>query len=478
MKAVNESYQMKEGKQKISDTSETCPQKNRTASEGYVGGQTFIGITENNAFSKDQSEYGMLEYILSPTNLNKAYLKVRRNKGAGGVDKMEVESLKDYLVGNKEALIQSILKGKYRPNPVRRVLIPKDNGSKRQLGIPTVVDRVIQQSIYQILSPVYEPQFSEYSYGFRPKRNAHDALNKCREFITDGYRYAVDMDLEKFFDTVSHSKLTEVLSRTIKDGRVISLIHKYLNAGVMIEGRHEPSEQGVPQGGPLSPLLGNIMLNELDRELERRGHKFVRYADDMVILCKSLRSAERTMKNIIPFIEGKLFLKVNREKSKVSYISGVKFLGYSFYVTKDVCRLRIHPKSAQKMKAKIKMLTSRSNGWGNVRRKEALRQYIRGWVQYFKLADMKSLLLRIDTWFRRRLRMVIWKQWKRIRTKLANLIRLGIPKSKAWEWANTRKGYWHIANSYILSRSITTDRLSKAGYIFLSDYYRLVRVIY
>lgn len=478
MRAVNESYQMKEGKQKIFDTSKTCPQKNRTASEGYVGGQTFIGITENNAFSKDQSECGMLEYILSPTNLNKAYLQVSRNKGAGGVDKMEVESLKDYLVGNKEALIQSILRGKYRPNPVRRVLIPKENGSYRQLGIPTVVDRVIQQSIYQILSPVYEPQFSEYSYGFRPKRNAHDALNKCREYITDGYRYAVDMDLEKFFDTVSHSKLIEVLSRTIKDGRVISLIHKYLNAGVMTEGRHEPSEQGVPQGGPLSPLLGNIMLNELDRELERRGHKFVRYADDMVILCKSQRSAERTMKNIIPFIEGKLFLKVNREKSKVSHVKGVKFLGYTFYVYRGKGRLRIHPKSVQKMKAKIKMLTSRSNGWSNQRRKVALRQFIRGWVQYFKLADMKNLLTEIDKWYRRRLRMVIWKQWKRIRTKLANLIRLGIPKSKAWEWANTRKSYWHTAKSHILSMSITSDRLRKAGYIFLSDYYRLVRVIY
>jgi len=469
---------MKGRKQKIFDTSKTCPQKNRTASEGYVGGQTFIGITENNAFNENQSEYGMLEYILSPLNLNKAYLQVRRNKGAGGVDRMEVESLKDYLVRNKEVLIQSILMGKYRPNPVRRVLIPKENGSKRQLGIPTVVDRVIQQAIYQVLSPVYEPQFSEYSYGFRPKRNAHDALNKCREYITEGYRYAVDMDLEKFFDTVSHSKLTEVLSRTIKDGRVISLIHKYLNAGVMTDGRIEPSEQGVPQGGPLSPLLGNIMLNELDRELERRGHRFVRYADDMVILCKSRRSAERTMKNIIPFIEGKLFLKVNREKSKVSYIKGVKFLGYTFYVYRGVGRLRIHPKSVLKMKANIKRLTSRSNGWGNERRKNALRYYIRGWVQYFKFADMKNLLHWIDMWYRRRLRMVIWKQWKRTRTKQSNLIKLGIPKSKAWQWANTRKGYWHIANSHILNRSITTDRLRKAGYLFLSDYYRLVRVNY
>jgi group II intron reverse transcriptase/maturase len=477
-KAVNESYQMKGRKQKIFGHSKTYPQKNRTASEGYVGGQTYIGITENNAFNKDQSKYGMLAYILSPQNLNEAYQKVKQNKGAGGVDKMEVESLKDYLVGNKETLVPSILRGKYRPNPVRRVQIPKDNGNKRQLGIPTAVDRVIQQAIYQQLSPVYEQQFSENSYGFRPKRNAHHALKKCREAITEGYRYAVDIDLEKFFDRVSHSKLIEVLSRTIKDGRVISLIHKYLNAGVMHAGRYEPSEQGVPQGGPLSPLLSNIMLNELDMELERRGHKFVRYADDVVIMCKSKRSAERTMKNILPFIEKKLFLKVNREKSKVSRIKDVKFLGYSFYVYKGAGRLRVHPKSVQKMKAKIKELTSRSNGWGNERRKEALRMYIRGWVQYFKMADMKSLLQGIDMWYRRRLRMVIWKQWKRIRTKSANLIRLGILKSKAWEWANTRKGYWHIAKSFILSSTITTERLRKADYIFLSDYYRLVRVKY
>ena len=219
------------------------------------------------------------------------------------------------------------------------------------------------------------------------------------------------------------------------------------------------------------------MLNELDRELEGRGHKFVRYADDMVILCRSKRSARRTLESITRFIESKLFLRVNREKSKVCYIREVKFLGYSFYKTKGEGRLRIHPKSVQKMKARIKELTSRSNGWGNERRKEALRQYITGWVQYFKLADMEKLLIRTDKWYRRRIRMVIWKQWKRIKTKLKNLIRLGIYKSKAWEWANTRKGYWHIANSFILSRTITNERLRKAGYVFLSDYYRKVRVV-
>jgi group II intron reverse transcriptase/maturase len=468
---------MKEREQKIFGSPKTCPQNNRTESEGYAEGQTFIWITENNATDNDRLGYGLLECILSPTNLNAAYQQVRRNKGAGGVDRMEVESLKDYLVSHKDELVTSILRGKYRPNPVRRVEIPKENTSrKRQLGIPTVVDRVIQQATAQVLTPIYEPQFSANSYGFRPGRNAHQALRKCQEYITEGYIYAVDIDLEKFFDKVSHSKLIEVLSRTIKDGRVISLIHKYLNAGVMTNDRYEPSEQGVPQGSPLSPLLSNVMLNELDRELERRGHRFVRYADDGAIFCKSRRSAERTLRNIIPFIERKLFLKVNREKSYVAHISKIKFLGYSFYRYKGQGRLRIHPKSVRKMKARIKKLTSRSNGWGNKRRKESLRQYIIGWVHYFKLADMDNLLIRIDEWYRRRLRMVIWKQWKRIRTRLANLIKLGVKKSKAWQWANTRKGYWHTANSFILTTTITTERLKKAGYVFLSDYYRKVRV--
>jgi RNA-directed DNA polymerase len=345
------------------------------------------------------------------------------------------------------------------------------------LGIPTVVDRVVQQAIAQILSPVYERQFSTSSYGFRPKRSAHQALNKCKEYITEGYKYAVDMDLEKFFDTVNQSKLIEVLSRTVKDGRVISLIHKYLHAGVVVRNKFEETNVGVPQGGPLSPLLSNIMLNELDKELERRGHRFVRYADDLVILCKSKRSAERTLANIIPYIEEKLFLKVNRGKTAAAYIQRIKFLGYSFYENMKGGRLRAHPISVAKMKERIKTLTSRSNGWGDARRKEELRQYITGWVNYFKLADIKKLLLRVDEWYRRRLRMVIWKQWKRTRTRWRNLIKLGINKSKAWEYANTRKGYWHTANSPILSRTITTDRLEQAGYTFFSDYFRKVNSV-
>ena len=462
---------MKGRKQKISQ--DTCLQNNRAEPESYAGGQTFIWITENNLTDANKPEYGLLEQILSPSNLNRAYKRVRSNKGSGGIDKMEVESLKDYLVNNKEKLIQSILDGSYRPNPVRRVEIPKEKG-KRKLGIPTVVDRVVQQAIAQVLSPVYEKQFSPNSYGFRPKRSAHQALNRCRNYITDGYKYAVDMDLEKFFDTVNQSKLIEVLSRTVKDGRVISLIHKYLNAGVVIRSKFEETSMGVPQGGPLSPLLSNVMLNELDKELEKRGHPFVRYADDMVIFCKSKRSAERTLANIVPYIENKLFLKVNREKTTTAYISKIKFLGYSFYVYRGEGRLRVHPKSIAKMKERIKTLTSRSNGWGYARRKKELRQYITGWVNFFKLADMRKLLERVDTWYRRRLRMVIWKQWKRVRTRWRNLIKLGINKHIAWEWANTRKGYWHTAKSYILSISITNVRLKFSGYLFFSDYYRTV----
>ena len=465
---------MKGRKQKIVQAS--SQKKARAELEGYSGVQTSMWITENNIMSFNESEYGLLEQILAPSNLNLAYKKVRANKGSGGVDKMDVESLKDYLIQNRDELISSILDGKYRPNPVRRVEIPKDNNKKRLLGIPTVVDRVIQQAIQQVLSPIYELQFSDNSYGFRPGRSAHQALQQCRVNITAGYRYAVDMDLEKFFDKVNQSKLIEVLSRTIKDGRVISLIHKYLNAGVVIGEKFEQTKMGVPQGGPLSPLLSNIMLNELDKGLESRGHRFVRYADDLVIFTKSERSANRVLTSIVSFIEKKLYLRVNKEKTKVADVSGIKFLGYSFYVKEGKGRLLVHPKSITKMREQIKVLTSRSNGWGNASRKERLKVYVRGWVNYFKLADMHGLLRRIDKWYRRRLRMVIWKQWKRVRTRLRNLIKLGIPKYKAWEFANTRKGYWNTARSPILSRTITNARLQSAGYLFFTDYYRNVKV--
>ena len=417
----------------------------------------------------------MLERILDRGNLNEVYKRVKRNRGAGGVDGMSVEELGEYLAAHKDEILRAILDGKYRPNPVLRVEIPKENGKTRPLGIPTAVDRVIQQAITQVLTPIYEPKFSETSYGFRQGRSAHDALRKSLEYIDAGYQYVVDMDLEKFFDTVNQSKLIQVLSQDIKDGRVISLIHKYLRAGVIVRKKFEETELGVPQGGPLSPLLANILLNELDHELERRGHKFVRYADDMLIFCKSKRAAERTLENITPFIEGKLFLKVNQEKTIVSYIRGVKFLGYSFRIAKGgVAALYVHPKSVAKLKAKIRELTDRHNGWGNDYRKKRLRQYITGWVNYFKLADMKTLLKKTDEWTRHRIRALIWKQWKKTKTKYRNLRKLGISHEGAYKVANTGKGYWRAVEGVIVKTALTNDRLRQAGYIFFSDYYRRV----
>mgnify|MGYP000454774201 FL=1 len=430
-------------------------------------------IAEKSGVITDYWTDNLLDLILRKDNLNAAYKKVKSNKGSGGIDGMQVDELLPYLRENQETLIQEIRDGKFKPNPVRRVEIPKETkGEFRMLGVPTVVDRVIQQAITQELTTIYEDQFSENSFGFRPKRGAHDALRQCQENVNEGYVYVVDMDLEKFFDTVCQSKLIEVLSRTIKDGRVISLIHKYLNAGVIANGIFERTEIGMPQGGPLSPLLSNIMLNELDKELERRGHRFVRYADDCMIFCKSKKSAERTLKNIIPFIEGKLFLKVNRKKTIVAHVSKVKYLGYSFYRNKGKCRFRVHPKSVAKMKNKIRELTDRNNGMSNAKREEKYQQFVRGWVNYFKLADMKNLLKDTDEWARRRIRAVYWKQWKKIKTKYRMLKALGMDHWKAKELACSRKGCWRMAQ--VLNQIFSNKIIAKLGYIPMLDYYLVV----
>ncbi|WP_052090404.1 group II intron reverse transcriptase/maturase [Desulfosporosinus sp. HMP52] len=412
-------------------------------------------ITETDSTNTNKQTEGLLEQILNAENLNRAYKQVKRNKGAGGIDGMQVDELLPFLKEHKDELVQSFWDGKYRPKPVRRVDIPKENGKTRKLGIPTVVDRLIQQAITQVLSPIFEKQFSDNSFGFRPKRSAHDALRKCRNHITEGYKYVVDMDLEKYFDTVNQSKLIQILSETIKDGRVISLIHKFLRAGVMADGIFEESFEGVPQGGPLSPLLGNIMLNGCDHELERRGHRFVRYADDLMIFCKSKKAAQRTLDHILPYIKGTLFLRVNREKTKVAYVNTVKYLGYSFYIYRGEGRLRIHPKSIQKLKDKIREVTGRSNGMGTEERKMKLNQVVRGWTNYFKLADANKLLTELDKWLRSRIRMATWKRWKKIRTRFENLKKAGISEEQAWMWANTRKGYWRIAHSPILSQVLS-----------------------
>lgn len=458
-------------KEEMQKTRSGCHTEVGTESRDMRGVQTYMGIVENNLVEVPSVESDLLTPIVSPGNMNRAYKQVVSNAGSGGIDGMETKDLLPYLLRHKDELIQSLMDGKYRPNPVRRVEIPKDNGKKRPLGIPTVVDRLVQQSIAQVLQPLYEPQFSDNSFGFRPHRGAHQALKCAQAIINDGNRFCIDLDMEQFFDNVNHSKLIEVIGRTVKDGRVVSLIHKYLNAGVLVAGKYEETEKGVPQGGPLSPLLSNIMLNELDKELTKRGHPFVRYADDCMIFCKSERAAGRILESITKFIEGKLFLKVNRDKTSTGSVCGKKFLGYSFYFDKEnKCQLCVHPKSIEKLKAKLKLLTGRSNGMGYEQRKMALKLFIRGWVEYYKLAKMKYKLLEIDAWLRRRIRMCIWKAWKNPRTRLSNLLKCGIVEWRAHEVCCI-KSYWRAAHHACLQMAMSNVNLYRAGYRCLMDYY-------
>jgi group II intron reverse transcriptase/maturase len=421
----------------------------------------------------DESMYDsrLLEKILDRNNMNLAYKKVKKNKGSHGIDKLTIDELLEYLRENGADLRKSILEGNYKPLPVRRVEIPKDNGGKRKLGIPTVVDRVIQQAITQVLSPIFERTFSDNSYGFRPNRSAHDALKKCKEYINEGYKWSVDIDLKAYFDTVNQDKLIGLIYKEVKDIRVISLIRKFLQAGVMDNGILTKSNEGVPQGGNLSPLLSNVMLNELDKELMGRGLRFVRYADDSNIYVKSRKSANRVMKSITKYIEEELKLTVNKDKSTVNRPWKLKFLGYSFYHVKGGVEFRIHEKSIKKFKSKLKFLTGRSR-IGNIQSTyKRLKQVVVGWVNYFKMAKMKSKLQVLDEWLRSRIRMCYWKQWKKIRTKFKNLRKLGADKQKAWEYANTRKGYWRTSHSPILAKTITNARLKKSGLISLTETY-------
>lgn len=446
-------------------------QKDRVELEEYVGAPSISLTLDKKQNAEIKYANGLLEKIIDRNNLNQAFKRVKSNKGSYGIDGMKVDELLQYLKENGDSLRQSILEGNYKPNPVRRVEIPKQDGKKRPLGIPTAVDRVIQQAIAQVLSPIFEEKFSDNSYGFRPNKSAHQAILKCKEYMDNGYKWAVDIDLEKYFDTVNHDKLIGLVYKEIKDIRVISLIRKYLQAGVMINGVVNSTEKGVPQGGNLSPLLSNIMLNELDTELEKRELNFCRYADDCNIYVKSKKSAERVMKSITKFIEKDLKLKVNKGKSKVDRPWKLKYLGFSFYNKKNGMGIRVHNKSIEKLKATLKKITGRSNAMSMEYRAVKLKQTITGWINYFKLADLKGTLREMDKWLRRRLRLCYWKQWKKIKTKHDNLVKLGIDNFKAWEYANTRKGYWRISNSPILARTLTNDYLKEQGFITLTASY-------
>lgn len=414
----------------------------------------------------------LLDVILAKENLNKAYLQVFRNKGAAGIDGVTVEELRDYLKEHKEEILWEIRNRKYKPQPVRRVQIPKENGKKRNLGIPTVVDRVIQQAMVQVLSPIYEKQFSNSSYGFRPKRSCEMAVIRALELMNEGYDWIVDLDLEKFFDTVNQDRLISIIRRTVKDGEVVSLIRKFLESGVMENGHYQPTKVGTPQGGNLSPLLSNIMLNELDKELEARGLNFVRYADDCIILVRSEKAANRVLSTITKYIENKLGLKVNAEKSKVSRPTGIKFLGFGFWVAKGgVYKPKPHLKSIEKLKRKLKALTCRSWSISLDSRIQKLNHLIRGWVNYFRIANMKNVLEKIDERLRTRIRVIIWKQWKRTKTRCEALVKLGMPFELAFNCANTRKSYQQICKTQYIKFAINNERLKKRGLLFLTDHY-------
>lgn len=438
------------------------------------------GMTGERSYSKAETrgrdglnEQGkLLEVILNRENMNMAYVRVVENAGSAGIDGMKTEELLPNLKEHGTVLIDDLLTGRYRPQAVKRVEIPKPDGGKRGLGIPTAIDRMIQQAISQILTPIFDVGFSAHSYGFRLGKNAHQAIKQATVYINQGYKVVVDIDLEKFFDRVNHDKLMHLVSKKVADKRVLRLIRRYLESGIMAGGVFEQSTEGTPQGGPLSPLLSNIMLDELDKELERRGHRFCRYADDCNIYVRSKRSAERVMCGISQFIEEELKLKVNKTKSEVGSPKQRKFLGFSFYSKeKSKVGVRIHPKSVERLKEKVRKLTSRSNAMSMDQRIKKLSSLITGWTSYFRLADMKRHCQELDEWMRRRLRMCHWKDWKKISAKFSNLVKLGIEKSKAWEYANTRKGYWCIAQSPILHRTLTNAYFEKLKLTTFSQAY-------
>ena len=413
----------------------------------------------------------LLEKVLDNKNLFKAYEQVYKNKGASGVDGITVDELGFYLYKHKEEIKQQIRNRKYKPSPVRRVYIPKDNGDKRKLGIPTVVDRVIQQAIAQVLTPIYEKQFSETSYGFRPNRSCEMAIVKLLEYFNDGYTWIVDIDLQRFFDTVCHDKLISIIMKTIHDGELVSLIRKFLVSGVMENGVISPTKIGTPQGGNLSPLLSNIMLNELDKELEKRGLRFTRYADDCIIVVKSEKSANRVMESITKFIEKKLGLKVNTTKSKVARPDQIKYLGFGFYLKNDEWRPKPHIKSIQKLQRKCKQITKRN--WSISLEDRIIRanQVIRGWINYFRIADMQRWMKSITSHLNRRFRCVIWKQWKTCKNRQKQLLKLGVPKDKAKWTAYSRASYWHNSKSIVIHVALSNKVLKQKGLVFPIDYY-------
>ena len=446
-----------------------CPQRDSAEHEEYAGARSIDGRRTEEADGAD-----LLERILDRHNLNRAYKRVKANKGAPGIDGLTVEDALPWLREHREELLEQIRQGKYKPQPVRRKEIPKPDGGVRKLGIPAVVDRIIQQAIAQQLTPIFEPLFYDGSCGYRPNRSAQMAIQKVKEYAEQGYTQAVLVDLSKYFDTLNHDLLMNMLREEVHDKRVIELIKRFLKSGVMENGLLVKTEEGSPQGGPLSPLLANIYLNKFDHEMESRGVPVVRYADDIVVLAKSPRAAQRLLESSRKYLEGKLKLKMNMDKSRVVSVfakRNFKFLGFALGKGKDGVYIRAHAKSLKKAKQKLRELTSRSQG-RNVRVvMYKVKVFIRGWLGYFGIANMKTTMQRWDEWLRRRFRMYIWKQWKLPRTRVKNLKKLGVPEWRACEVAYSRKSYWRCSKHASVNMGITNERLAQAGYYSILDRY-------
>lgn len=445
-------------KQKIPKGS--CPGKDRLEAERYPEARS---MPMRDTRGKNGGD--LMGRIVSRENMVQAYKQVRKNGGAPGIDGMTLDGMKLYLSEHYESLIRSIEDGTYRPLPVRRVEIPKPDGGVRLLGVPTVIDRMVQQAVAQVLTPIFERTFSESSYGFRPGRSARQAIRKARDLYNEGYRYVVDLDLSKYFDTINHELLLNMVREEVRDKAVIRLVKQFLKSGVMANGVLVSTESGSPQGGPLSPLLSNIYLTKFDKEMEKRGHKFVRYADDVNVYVRSRRSAQRVLASCKQYLEAKLKLNVNERKSEAGSPLKLKFLGFSLRPVKGgKASIRIHEKSIDRFKFKIKCLLRRNQGRSIEAVLEKLNLYTRGWLNYYSIADAKSFIQRMNELIGRKIRAYIWKQWKRVKCRAENLQRYGIHESKAWQWANSRQGIWRMAGAWAMTCSITNKQLELLGY--------------
>lgn len=455
-----------------------CSQRDSAEHKGYAKARRTFNLIWK---ERDSAQPELLEEILNRENLNRAYKRVKANKGAPGIDGMTVEEALPYLKEHRQEWTSRIYKGKYTPSPVRRVEIPKSDGGKRKLGIPTVTDRILQQATAQKLTPIYEPLFAENSYGYRPGRSAKDAILKVKEYAEAGYTYAVSLDLSKYFDTLNHDILLNLLRKNVKDERVIQIIKRFLKSGVMENGVVIDTEEGATQGSPISPLLSNIYLNEFDREFEKRGVPCIRYADDIVLLAKSKRASERLLESAVRYLEGKLKLKVNRDKSRavsVFAIRNFKFLGFALGRNKDGIYIRVHPKPWKKFKARLKYLSSRRRVQSLKPSLKKIEKYVRGWLNHYGIASMKWNIEEINGWLYRRIRMCIWKQWKRPRTKMRNLMKLGVSRDLAFIAANTRRGHWFASRTIALNIALTKERLIRNGFYDIATAYQSVHVNY